>query len=144
MKEHMKRQLDMEGQAASNPAMFPMVGKHGSVSDTKLVINEASRGLGNARSTEKSAVSPIERQLSSTPVPPSLPGTLSAAESSSPTSPATATASSSDMPSATHASNSSAPSTPTDAHYALQRNAPRWDSQSAVTTNDSERLPPHL
>lgn len=33
MKAHMQRQLDMEGTAISNPQMFPMVGKHGSVAD---------------------------------------------------------------------------------------------------------------
>lgn len=34
---HASRQLEMEGQAISDPAMFPLVGRHGSTSDTPIV-----------------------------------------------------------------------------------------------------------
>jgi hypothetical protein len=34
---HANRQLEMEGQAISDPAMFPLAGRHGATSDTPIV-----------------------------------------------------------------------------------------------------------
>jgi hypothetical protein len=37
MEAHADRQLEMEGQAISNPAMFPFAGRHGKTADTRVV-----------------------------------------------------------------------------------------------------------
>ncbi|KAA0153681.1 hypothetical protein FNF29_03069 [Cafeteria roenbergensis] len=45
LEAHAERQLEMEGQALADPAMYPLSGRHGSVSDTPIVP-----GLGGASS----------------------------------------------------------------------------------------------
>ena len=57
----MERQLEMEGQAISNPQMFPFAGRHGSTSDTRLVdpaVTGASAAALDSSSSSSSSDSP--------------------------------------------------------------------------------------
>jgi len=70
---HAARQLEMEGQSISDPAMYPLAGRHGSSADTAIMDPDAGRGIqprarqsgthdqaSNAVATSPGAAAPID------------------------------------------------------------------------------------
>lgn len=69
LEAHAERQLEMEGQALADPAMYPLGGRHGSVSDTPIVsgLDAAPAGSGG-RASADAAAEAVPARSDATPV----------------------------------------------------------------------------
>lgn len=144
MSAHMARQLEMEGQAISNPAMFPFAGVHGTTADTELVPAAVSAPVSSPHFVEASRAATTTRAPASAPT-----GSDGSSGPSLPTATAAATGVAAASTAAAASSLSSAASAPPIDTAEIEALEPhlrqfhwsQWDEESSAVTSDGAVRP---